>query len=72
MRREGTEAKGESGRESKRKKERGEKTEVMGTKDRERGVGGVMMKREVREKDRRRNSERVGDGKEEEIKEGKK
>lgn len=31
-----------------------------------------MMKREVREKDRRRNSERVGDGKEEEIKEGKK
>lgn len=37
MRREGTEAKGESGRESKRKKERGEKTEVMGTKDRERG-----------------------------------
>lgn len=42
MRRERTEAKGESGRESKRKKERGEKTEVMGTKDRERG----MMKRE--------------------------
>lgn len=44
MRREGTEAKGERAKE--RKKEGRRQIEVMGTKDRERGVGGVMMKRE--------------------------
>lgn len=40
-----------------RKKERGEKTEVMGTKDRERGMGGVMMKeKRKRQKEKQRKS----------------